>query len=202
MTDAPAKQKTALQRVAAAFLEHVVGKRLYWFRILCLALLGIAAEHLLDHERVLLHDRYKIYNVQTEVLYRSKPAGLNTNFVVIDDDAFWNGELARRIPLKRDWLAKLVAAVDAADPRAIVLDLDLRQPNSLGRTVPFHDYDQETHSLLIAVKAVGGHRPIVLPRSLDVGSDGELHEQKDIFEGDDYSEKQTNFFRGLHTAAL
>ena len=107
---------------------------------------------------------------------------------------FGNGELARRIPLKRTWLAKLITAIDAADPRAIVLDLDLRQPNSPGR--PSTDYDEQTGHLLDAVQAVADHHPMILPRSLDVGADGELHEQKDIFEGPDFAEGVKNFHRG------
>jgi len=184
------------QSIADLFQKLFQNRRPYWVRVICLALIGLAAEHLLDDERVLLHTRYTIYNVQTETLYRSKPAGLNTYFVAIDDDAFWKGELARRIPLKRNYLARLVTAVGDASPRAIVLDFDLRAPDAKGGSVPYSDYDKETNKLRESLQAVAMNHRLVLPRSVDVNANGQLAEQADIFDNLSFGNGASHVYRG------
>jgi CHASE2 domain-containing sensor protein len=159
--------------------------RSYWIRVATLAILGVIGGRLLDEHRVLLHTRYVIYNWQTEKTYISKSSSLNTVFVAIDDDAFWKDELARRIPLKRDYLAKLVAAVSDADARVIALDFDLRQPISDGKPVSYPDYTKETNALLQVLKDVAEKRPVVLAESVDRAQNGPMQLQADIF--DDFS---------------
>jgi CHASE2 domain len=164
--------------------------------VILLAAAGIAVEHLLDREHVLLHTRYEIYNFQTEILYKAKAASLNTYFIAIDDDAFWKGELARRLPLKRDYIAKLVEAVGNANPRAIVLDIDFRSPTPDGSAVSFTDYEQETGKLLQALKTVAADHPVVLPRSVDLDAKGQLQEQSDIFDHFSFGDAARHVFRG------
>ena len=50
-----------------------------------------------------------------------------TALVLIGDDEYWGGELKRRVPIKRDYLAKLVNKLDQAQPELIVLDFILRR---------------------------------------------------------------------------
>jgi CHASE2 domain-containing sensor protein len=64
----------------------------------------------------------------------------HTVLVVIGDDEYWAGPLAARAPLKRDYLARIVRALDAANVSVIALDVDLRTPGPglpdvVGRTL-------------------------------------------------------------------
>jgi hypothetical protein len=194
-TEAP-KAEIPPGNSTAMFFKKLFQKPSYWIQVILLTIVGIAAEHILDREHVLLHTRYQIYNLQTEILYQAKPAGLNTYFVAIDDDAFWKGDLARRIPLKRDYLARLVEAIDHANPRAIVLDFDLRSPTPDGSAVSFTDYQEETGELLAALKSAAANHPIVLPRSVDLDAKGQLQEQSDIFDHFSFGNAGHRVYRG------
>ena len=176
--------------------DHLRKHKSYWIRVAALATLGIIAGRYLDEHRILLHTRYVIYNWQTEKLYKSKPSSLNTVFVAIDDDAFWKDELARRIPLKRDYLAKLVAAVSDANARVIALDFDLRLPMSDGERVSYSDYTKETNTLLQVLKAVAEKHPIVLAESIDRSQSGPMQLQGDTFDGFSFEDAQRNVHRG------
>ena len=50
------------------------------------------------------------------------PYDKNTVVVLIGDKEFWGTELARRSPLNREYLARLVVALDKLDPKVIALD--------------------------------------------------------------------------------
>src|SRR5439155_13169816 len=86
-------------------------------------------------------------------------------FVTITDDEFWKGPLARRRPLKRDYLADLVEAVAAAHPRVIALDFEFRAPLQEGQA-SYHDYDKETELLLAAIDKAALDVPVILPKTL------------------------------------
>ena len=100
------------------------------------------------------------------------------------------------IPLKRDYLAKLVAAVNDADARVIALDFDLRSPISDGERAPYADYANETNTLLQVLKGVAEKRPVVLAESVDRTQNGPMQLQADIFNDFSFGKAEGNVYRG------
>jgi CHASE2 domain-containing sensor protein len=103
--------------------------------------------------------------------------------VLVDDQDYWKGELAGRRPIRRDYLARLLCAIDAADPAVIALDFDLRSPDPSGDP-PYHPvYAEETRLLLDTIRNVATRRPVVLPRTLGRDAEGQLVAESDIWSG-------------------
>jgi hypothetical protein len=177
-------------------LQKIWSRRFLWLRVLVLSFLGLAAEYVLDGQNALLHLRYWLYHVQTDILSPAGDGALNTAFVAIDDQAYWLGDYAYRAPLRRDQLAILVNAIAQANPRAIVLDIDFRSPLGSGNGAADSHYNDETTKLRNALKDAAKTTPIVLARSVDTGSGGELVEQADIFDNFSFAPYESNVYRG------
>jgi CHASE2 domain-containing sensor protein len=110
--------------------------------------------------------RYRIF----QLLQSMVPREVRPNrvaIVQIGDREFWRGELAHRTPIKRDYLAKLILALDSAGPAVIAIDHNFRSPDPSGRMVEDPAYLKETEALLRAVDAVSARRSVVLPSSFD-----------------------------------
>jgi hypothetical protein len=164
--------------------------------VVALACVGIGAERFLNDHYALLHYRYKAYQFQTNKLNRDKSAAIDVSFVAIDDETFWKGSLARRIPLKRDYIANLVEAIGSADPKVVVIDLDLRAPSSDGSPVKYSDYEAETRTLLSSLHTLAETHRIVLSKSVDLNSQGKLVEQVDILDEPSLADVAKNVYRG------
>ncbi len=139
--------------------------------------------------------RYKIYQIQTSKLHIRQPFETRTIYVLIDDEEYWKGEPARRVPIKRDYVARLLCAVDKADPELIALDFDFRSPVPSGELVENHDYQSERDELLKAILDVAHRRSIVIPKQIE-RTGGTYREQADIFRGFDFSPVKQNIFPG------
>jgi CHASE2 domain-containing sensor protein len=133
----------------------------YWLTVLLLLVAGVWVGHWLGEQNLWIELRYRIYPA-FQALTPEDEYPRRTALVVIDDDDYWKGELAGRSPLKRDYLARLVRALDAADPRVIALDIDLRSPLPREGTEELPEYRAETEELLAAIKDVSHRRPVVL----------------------------------------
>jgi len=101
--------------------------------------------------------------------------------VLIDDDEYWEGGLAGRRPIKRDYLADLVEKIAFAKANVIALDFDVRLPDPKSAKIPT-EYEKETERLIGAIKiaAEGGTR-IVLATSLSTDSQGDYILEPDIY---------------------
>ena len=84
-----------------------------------------------------------------------------TSVVLITDDEYWSEELAGRKPLKRDYLAKLIEAIAAKAPGAIVLDVDFMTTAGV-----FAERYEETVKLIHTVASVSNNVPVVLSHGL------------------------------------
>lgn len=137
----------------------------YWFRVAIVATFGLLLGRQMHEYHIWPDLHYAIYRVLlgTNWLY-FKPS--RTVVVEIDDEEYWKGPLARRVPLKRDYLARLVSALDKANPAAIAIDVQLRSPTVEGQPVESKDYENETQQFLETVKKVGSTRPVVLTSAL------------------------------------
>ena len=70
--------------------------------------------------------------------------------VLIDDEQFWNGYPAGRIPIKRDYLSTIVDRVASANPQVIVLDFDLRLSDPRSPRLE-SEYRKESEELMSSI---------------------------------------------------
>lgn len=125
--------------------------------------------------------RYRVYWI-LQGLAPHPPHAKRTALVVIGDAEYWQGELGRRVPIKRNYLARLLRKLDAADPALIALDFDLRSPSET--LIEHPDYVDETTEFITAVKAVSLNRTIVLSRSIHQSvSKNEYSLEHSIYDG-------------------
>lgn len=155
----------------------------HWLVAVVLGVLGIYLGRWLGHEDIWIEARYRIYYA-LQSLVPHEPRPKSTAVVLIGDDEYWKGELARRSPIKRDYLAKLVRALAAANAAVIALDFDMRSPTPDGTLVNNADYERETAVLVDAIKAASRNARIVLPAPLGRDrSTGFYVLESDIFAG-------------------
>ncbi len=103
--------------------------------------------------------RYHLYQHLQKILPK-KAYAKDTVVILIGDEEYWKGEPAGRVPIKRDYLAKLVQALNELDPAVIALDFDLRSEPS------DREYAAETEKLARAVKVAAQQRSVVLPKTI------------------------------------
>lgn len=132
--------------------------RSYWLLAGFLLAVGMIVGHLLGTHSFWVAARYYVYNVLQKASAHPLRASTRTVVVLIGDEEFWNGELARRTPLKRDYLACLLLKLDEANPAVIALDIDL--------SVKHPDYQKETDRLIEALKLVAHNRPVVVSQQI------------------------------------
>lgn len=127
-----------------------------------------------DEALNLVRLRYWLY----QELAALAPRALEPHYarvLLIGDDEFWKGAPEGRRPIKRDYLAAIVRALDAADVSVIALDFDVRlgdpeaqvRPGALEAITP--SYRAETEQLMQAIAAAADKRPIVLSKAIWFG---------------------------------
>lgn len=159
-----------------SYVKHLRNKgRWHWLAAIALIAIGLFGEHLMDRHMVWERFRYRLYrSVQVLDLHPVRPK--RTMLILIGDDEYWDGELARRVPIKRDYLAKLVTAIDKAEPSVIVLDFILRSPVPQSGPQESAEYAQETKLLVDAIKEVSSKRKIVTPSTVRLEGDNYVRE--------------------------
>jgi CHASE2 domain-containing sensor protein len=156
-----------MQELYGAIKSDIKVKGLrYWLLATAFMVAGMVMSSCLDSHFLLLGPRYTAY----QILQRTTPRGMQyakrVVFVAVGDVEFWKGRLDRRIPVKRDYLASLVEAVDAADPEVLAVDYVLRSPVADGSLVETPAYAQETEKLIAAIEGTR-NSAVVLPATLD-----------------------------------
>jgi CHASE2 domain-containing sensor protein len=140
-------------------MKALLGKRgrpwWYWPTAALTIFLGTGLGRVCEHQEMALRARYAIYQAMLH-LTPHKARASRTALVMIGDPEFWH-ELGGRSPIRRDYLAKLIRAIDAADPQLIAVDFRLEVPPQI---------PAEDRELLSTIKDVSAHRPIVLPITL------------------------------------
>lgn len=101
--------------------------------------------------------------------------------VLIGDDEYWRGALAGRVPIKRDYLARVVEALDSANASLIALDFDMRLPDPRELT-DFPDYRQESELLARTVVAVAHNRKVVLSKTIRRAGAGTYRLEPDLYQ--------------------
>jgi len=176
-------------------LRHKSG--LHWVAVCAVVVVGLYASHL-AREHKLWVDLY-LYQRLSELSWRALEPR-HTVVVLIEDEAFWRGDLAGRSPLKRDYLAGLVAALDCAGADVVALDIDVRSPDPDGRPVDHPDYASETAKFIAAIRTMAGgphscldsgtssaaQRRIVLSKALGIDASGQYIPQANIYDPADF----------------
>lgn len=157
----------------------------YWFNVGVLLVVGVLLGHWLEKQDIATRWRYSIHQAITMAFSPRQPYVTRTVVVLIGDDEFWGPDLAQRTPTKRDYLARVVKALDEADASVIGLDFGLRSPLPDGRPIPYHDYDEETKTLFETIRDVSRRRHVVLLKTVR-WKDGEYVPESDIHDGFDF----------------
>jgi CHASE2 domain-containing sensor protein len=101
---------------------------------------------------------------------------------LIGNDDYWQGYLAGRRPIKRDYLAQLVDKLVSINVHVIALDFDARLPNPASFEIPAQ-YQKETDVLIRAIKnAARQGKKIVLATPISLDGQGRYHRDSDIYQ--------------------
>ncbi|HET6974301.1 MAG TPA: CHASE2 domain-containing protein, partial [Pyrinomonadaceae bacterium] len=149
--------------------------------MIAVAAIGVFVSSYLDKTHALLNIRYHI----SEFLQGLNPRGEDaqrTVLVVITDEEYWK-ELYGRVPIRRDYLAKIVRRAAELRVAVIALDFDLRSTS--GGTPEPPEFQKETIELRNAIydAATRGIK-VVLTRTLGQAADGAYMVEPDVY-GDD-----------------
>ena len=141
----------------------------YWLIVTIVIVVGMFVGDWLGRMDFWVTKRYQLYGLLQKAT-TDPPYAKRTVMVFIQDDDFWRGELARRIPVKRDYLAKLVLKLDEGDPQVIALDFRLNSPDPDQTSSDSSAYQSETDSLITALRTVAPRRKIILAKTLTLES--------------------------------
>jgi CHASE2 domain-containing sensor protein len=109
-----------------------------------------------------------------------------TTLVAIGDEEYYGPELAARKPLRRDYLARLVTRIAAAEPRLIAVDVDLRSPVPSGTSADFDDYADENRLLVAALCDAQLRTDVVISKAVYADEVSGVVAQRNIYELPDY----------------
>lgn len=152
-----------LQRFSALLGFYRRHSPVYWIWAALAIVIGTVVGESLGEDLAWMTVRYRVYSV-FQAFGPRPPVPKWTALVLIDDEEYWKGELARRVPIRRDYLGKLIAALSQCHPIAVGIDFNLRSP---APDVPESSlYAGETEILKKEVERVSADFPIVLPVSL------------------------------------
>ncbi|MGF6757638.1 CHASE2 domain-containing protein [Paraburkholderia sp. GAS42] len=161
---------TWLSNVKAQLARKKLG---YWIRVAVIGALGIAlnAYWTKNSPDDLLRLRMWAYQVVSRWTARA-PLPADSAVVLISDEDFWkNPRLARRSPIKRDYLGDLITRLCRAHANVVAIDFDMRSPVVDGSVRDHSDYRSETATFVDDVnKAATSGCHIVLPTTLNCSS--------------------------------
>jgi CHASE2 domain-containing sensor protein len=180
------KVQQLVHRLKSNFAELRKKGMRYWFTVLILMIIGTIVGEQLGERGVWINLRYRIY-AGLHYVGPTANKGKWTALVLIDDEDYWKGPFARRVPLKRDQLAKLIRVIAKAEPTVIALDIDLRSPTPESGHQELADYKEETEVLLQTIKEVSRDRHVVLATAVR-GEEPNRVVQSNIFDGYDFSD--------------
>ncbi|HJP90827.1 MAG TPA: CHASE2 domain-containing protein [Pyrinomonadaceae bacterium] len=140
----------------------------YWFRTVLIIASGIFIAHKTEDTDAWLNTRYQVFRWLQFLSPRSADVQ-RTVMIMIGDEEYYrsDGELQRRVPLRRDYLAKLVDAAAAANAGVIALDFTFSSPNPKGNPVELPPYQSETAQLIEAIRrAASAGKKVILTRTI------------------------------------
>jgi hypothetical protein len=160
----------------------------YWAAVAALTIAGTLIGHAISESNLWIDVRYWVYhNTMNVARLRGPLYPKRTVLVWITDDQYWKGELGGRVPIKRDFVAKLIDKISLADPAAIAIDFDLRSPVPDGSLIEHADYQRETDLLRAVVSRVARSTPVIVPASVGINDVGEYFRVSQILDTIDHA---------------
>jgi len=163
----PGRAIEATKAWIAASYKHLRGLGLtHWLIAGSLVIAGVLIGESISENKLFIRPRYWIYKNLQRISAHSPSYFDRTIVVQIGDEEFWKGELARRTPLKRTYLSKVLTTINSANPATIAVDVDLSSPTVDGSFVDHPDYHEENETLLRTINEICQTTRVVLPRRL------------------------------------
>jgi CHASE2 domain-containing sensor protein len=105
------------------------------------------------------------------------------SLVMVEDNEYWNGPPAGRVPFDRAYLAKVVKSLASANnAHTIAVDIDTRLPNPESMRIP-KEYREETCTLIGAIKdAARSGKKIVLATPISYDEQRRYRQDSDIYQ--------------------
>lgn len=166
----------------------------YWILVALAIAVGEFAGSWMDEKMYFKKYRYMAYE-KLHIRWL-QPRAERTVLVLITDDDYWKGVLGRRVPIKRDYLARLVNELAAANAGVIALDFNLASPMPHGTVIEHPDYKRETNILLRTIKSVSERRKVVLPKTVSFDRNRDIVLLSDIYDGFDFGPRNQNISTG------
>lgn len=154
----------------------------FWIRIVLIVTLGVVIGYFLEEQQITANIRFYSYRVLQKVIPRKQQPNY-TAIVLIGDEEYWKDpQLAHRTPINRAYLAKLLRAINDADPTVIGLDFDLRAPLPDENQADDPAYHQETDELVKTYREVSRQTPVILPKAIGTNYYGEYVLEPDVYD--------------------
>lgn len=168
-----------------AQLHELGGKPVrYWIHVAIFIGIGLWAGEWIAHQNIWMSWRRSCYHwLHDRVPLKPQPA---TVLVLIGDEEYWSEELAGRVPISREYLARLVTAVAAESPAVIALDFNLESPSVEGKPIDFDRYAKETNDLVKAISEVPRTSAVVLPKTTRTSALGHYLENSAVYDAHDF----------------
>lgn len=145
---------------------------------------GIWVSHEMDKSDVWTDAKYDAFLV-IQKLRGGEVRVPQTTLVAIGDEEYYSPELGARKPLRRDYLARLVAKLAMAKPRLLVLDVDLRSPVPRSGAPDFDIYRNEDMALIEALCEARWSTPIVVAKAVYSDVDRGVVAESDVYQRPD-----------------
>jgi CHASE2 domain-containing sensor protein len=159
----------------------------YWLRAVAAVILGVWLGDQLTESNLWLEQRRTTYRLLHKLKPR-KPHPKWVTLVLIEDNDYWLGQPAGRQPTRRDYLADLMRAAAAANPRLVALDFSLRSPSPEGNPINHLEYKAETEKLVDAIAEIAKKCPVVISKALGPEENDGFTVDSDVYDGHDFGD--------------
>jgi CHASE2 domain len=171
-------------------IQRLIAKhsRRYWLGAVAVLIGCNLASPYVDDALGLVHARYWLFQELSQLQWRPLIPRF-VKVVLVNDDEHWGSELEGIVPIKRDYLARLVDQLAADNASVIALDFDVRLTgaNATGTRGAFDEISADTrdavkifiHAIIRA--AAEGHK-IVLSKTIAFDKDGNYKLVADIYQ--------------------
>ncbi len=123
----------------------------HWVTLLILLLLGALAGQFFEDSPLLASTRLWLYKHELSLQIQKPMHPSQTAVVLLGDDDFWSPAYAGRNPVNRTQIAKILSDLNTLNVQRVVLDIDLRLPQSPGLNGDFKEYAAENETLIAAI---------------------------------------------------
>ena len=180
------RARAAWRSVEAASLHlYKMHRPRYWIGALAVLIVATLIAPYVEDQLGIVKLRYGLYQQMTQLEWRPLLPRF-VKVVLIGDREHWGSELQGIVPIKREYLARLVDKLAADNATVIALDFDVRLTTRNARgtlaEIPSSTLDgvkKLVHSIIAAADA--GHR-IVLSKTIDFSDKGGYRLIPDIYQ--------------------